>query len=118
LKLALWNKPLVRTRAVLAATDPVALDYHSSKYILHTNSGIQFHNPDDERSPAHRYLKACAEHGGSIFDESKVAVKSHDFNTDRLQKNNDLVIIGRKEWGNKPKPILKYLAMRYGSFLI
>ena len=112
------DKPIVRTRAVLASTDPVALDYHSSKYILHTNSGIKFHNPDDERSPAHQYLKACADHGGGIFDERKVAVKSWDFSTGRFQEDDELVITGEKKWGSNPKAILKYLAMRYSSFLI
>jgi hypothetical protein len=98
------EKPIVRTRAVLAATDPVALDYHSSKYILHTNSGIKFHNPDDERSPAHPYLNACADHGGGIFDERKVAVILYDFSTGRLQKDDELAVMGKKNGGATPRP--------------
>ncbi len=112
------DKPVARTRAVLAATDPVALDYHCAKYILYPNSGIRFHNPDAEQSPAHQYLRACADHGGGIFDERKVAIKSYDFNSGRFQKDDELVIRGPKEWGNKPKALLKYLALRYGSFLL
>jgi hypothetical protein len=107
------DEPVVRTKSVLACTDPVALDYHSSKYILYPNSKIRYHDPDDEQSPAHQYLKACSDHGGGIFDEGKVAVKSYDFNTAKLQKNNELVIIGRKEWGWDVKTLMKYFYLRY-----
>ena len=51
---------------------------------------------------------ACTDHGGGIFDERKVAVTSYDFNTDRLQKNDDLVVIGEKEWGRDVKNLMKY----------
>ena len=107
------DKPVVRTRAVLASTDPVALDYHSSKYILHANSGIKVHNPDDKRSPAHQYLKACADHGGGVFDETKVGIKSYDFNTERFQKDDELVIQGEKKWGRDYKTLMKYFYLRY-----
>jgi hypothetical protein len=43
--------PVARTRAVLACEDPVALDYHATKYILFPNSKIAFHNPDNPESP-------------------------------------------------------------------
>lgn len=112
------DKPVVQTRAVLASTDPVALDYHSAKYILYPNSGIKFHNPDDEESPAHQYLKACDRQGGGTFDEGKVAIESYDFKSGKLQNDFQLAVIGQKEWGSKLKPILKYQAMRYGSFLL
>jgi len=112
------DKPVVQTRAVLASTDPVALDYHSAKYILYPNSGIKFHNPDDEESPTHQYLKACDRHGGGTFDEERVAIESYDFKSDKLQNDSQLAVIGPKEWGSKPKAILKYLVLRYGSFLI
>ena len=65
------DEPVARTRAVLACPDPVALDYHSAKYILYPNSGIKYHSPDLEQSPVHQYLKACAKHNGGEFDESK-----------------------------------------------
>ena len=107
--------PAARTRAVLACTDPVALDFHSAKYVLYPNSGVRFHNPDDPESPTHQYLKACAEHGGGIFDESKVAVKSFDLRAGRLQSDDELVIAADRQWGTDPKAILKYLLFRYGS---
>jgi len=112
------EKPIVRTRAVVASTDPVALDYHSAKYILYPNSGIKFHNPDEEKSPSRQYLMACAEHGGGEFDERKVAVKSYDFKAGRLQNDDELAVIGEKEWGTNSKAIIKYLGLRYGSFLL
>jgi hypothetical protein len=110
--------PVARTRAVLACTDPVALDFHSAKYVLYPNSGVRFHNPDDPESPTHQYLKACAEHGGGIFDEGKVAVTSFDLRAGRLQSNDELVIAADRQWGTDPKAILKYLLFRYGAFWV
>jgi hypothetical protein len=106
---------VARTRAVLACTDPVALDFHSAKYVLYPNSRVRFHNPDDPESPTHQYLKACAEHGGGIFDEGKVAVKSFDLRAGRLQTDDELVVMADRQWGTDPKAILKFLLFRYGS---
>ena len=39
------DPPVVRTRTILASTDPVALDYHSAKYVLYPNSLITFSRP-------------------------------------------------------------------------
>ena len=110
--------PVMRTRAVLACEDPVALDYHTTKYILFPNSKIAFHDPDDAGSPMCQYLIKCAEHSGGEIDESKVDVKSWDFSNGRFQGDDELVLIGEKEWGTNLKAILKYLVLRYGSFLI
>jgi hypothetical protein len=112
------DPPVVQTKAVLACADPVALDYHSTKYILYPNSKVSFHDPDSPASPLHQYLKACADHGGGEFEERKVAVKSYDLKTGRMQKDDELVVLGEKEWGSNPKAILKYLVLRYGSFLL
>jgi hypothetical protein len=109
--------PVARTRAVLACKDPVALDYHATKYILFPNSKIAFHNPDNVESPLNQYLRRCAEHGGGEIDERKVDVKSWDFERDRFQGDDELVVSGEKEWGSNPKMILKYLVLRYGGFL-
>jgi hypothetical protein len=105
--------PIVQTRAVLASTDPVALDYHSAKYLLYANSRISVHNPDNKKSPVYQYLMKCAESGGGIIDEGFVKVISYDFKTKSFQKDEDLVIIGERKWGNNPKAILKYLVLRY-----
>ena len=96
-----------------SSTDPVALDYHGAKYLLYPNSKISIHNPDDEKSPVHQYLSKCADEGGGIFDERFVEIISYDFKTKALQKEDDLMIIGDKSWGNNLKNILKYLVLRY-----
>ena len=61
------HPPVAKTKAVLASRDPVALDYHSAKYLLYPNSKISFHDPDAPNSPTHQYLKACSDHGGGIL---------------------------------------------------
>jgi hypothetical protein len=109
--------PAAHTRAVLACADPVALDFHAAKYLLHPNSGIKFHSPEDPNSPTCQYLKACADHGGGVFDESRVAVTSFDLRAGRLQTGDELVVAAEKEWGRDAKTLGKYLLMRYGSFL-
>jgi hypothetical protein len=110
------DPPVAHTRAVLASTDPVALDYHATKYLLYPNSRASIHNPDDENSPLHQYLVKCTEYGGGIFDERYVGVKSYDFRKKTLQHNDELVVIDEKEWGTNPKMILKYLYLRYFEF--
>ena len=106
------NPPVARTRAMLASTDPVALDYHAAKYILYPNSKIWFHHPDIENSPTRQYLSKCAERMGGIFDESQVRVKSYDFTTNQLQRNEELEIRGEITWGTHPKELLKYFLFR------
>lgn len=106
--------PVSRTKAVLASTDPVALDYHAMKYFLYPNSKIRLHNPDDSESPLRQYLLKCAEHGRCIFDERHVAVKSYDFKTNRLQKDDELVVKGNITWGRNLKSWMKYFVLRSG----
>jgi hypothetical protein len=107
------DPPVAHTRAIVASTDPVALDYHAAKYLLYPNSKISFHNPDDKKGPLREYLQKCAEHGGGILDERHVAVKSYDFRAKTFQDNADLAVIGETKWGTNPKAILKYLVLRY-----
>ena len=64
-----------------------------------------------------QYLIKCAEHGGGEFDEGKVEIRSWDFEKARFQRDDELVVIGEKQWGRDPKAILKYLVLRYGGFL-
>jgi len=112
------DPPVVQTKAVLASTDPVALDYHAAKYVLFPNSRISLHNPDYEKGPLRQYLQKCAEHGGGILDERYVAVKSYDFGTSKFQDDADLVVIGEKQWGSDPKTLLKYMLLRYAPWLL
>ena len=108
------DHPLAHTKTILACTDPVALDYHAGKYILYPNSRIPVHNPDDSNSPAYEYLTSCAEHGGGICDERYVGVDSFDFEQKKMQKDDKLVIIGKKHWGLNIKHLMKYFVFRFG----
>lgn len=105
------DPPVAHTKAVLACTDPVALDYHATRYLLYPNSKLTIHNPDDE-SPLRQYLVKCAEAEAGIFDERHVKVESYDFKKRSLQKDDELIIIGEKTWGTNPKALLKYLVLR------
>jgi hypothetical protein len=107
------DPPVAHTRAVLASTDPVALDYHAFKYVLFPNSRVPVHDPDNPKSPVHQYLRKCEEQGGGVFDEEHVSVESYDFVAKRSQRDDELMIAADKEWGGKPKIILKYLALRH-----
>jgi hypothetical protein len=107
------DPPVAHTRAVLASTDAVALDYHAFKYILHPNSGVPVHDPDSPKSPVHQYLRKCVETGGGEFDDGQVNVESYDFRANRLQRDDELMIRAEKEWGGNLKTILKYQALRY-----
>jgi hypothetical protein len=105
--------PVARTKAVLASTDPVALDFHATKYLLYPNSKISVHNPDDTRSPLYQYLVKCGQKGGGIFNEKHVAVKSYDFKSKGFQSDDELVVIGEKTWGCDLKILMKYFVLRY-----
>ena len=107
------DPPVVQTRAVLASTDPVALDYHAAKYILFPNSNLAIHNPDNQRGPLYPILAKCAERMGGTLDKNQVEVKSYDFRKKVFQKNEELVISASTHWGSNPKAILKYLVLRY-----
>jgi hypothetical protein len=107
------NPPVAHTRAVLSCIDPVALDYHATKYILYPNSKISFHNPDNKNSPVYHYLEKCSEYGGGLFDERVVQVKSYDIKSKALQKDNEFNIYGNIKWGTNLKHLSKYFYMRY-----
>jgi hypothetical protein len=106
------DPPVARTRAVLASTDPVALDYHSGKYLLFPNSKLAVHDPDNLKSPLRQYLDACAEKSGCVFDESRVKIVSYDIGTKRFQSDG-FVLYGEMDWGQEPKSLLKYIYLRF-----
>lgn len=110
--------PVARTRAVIASVDPVALDYHTTKYLLYPNSRIAFHSPDNPTGPLGRYLRKCAEAGGGVFDESRVAIRSWDFGTRRFQQDDELVVLGRRYWGNNLKALGKYAVLRWAPWIV
>lgn len=109
------SPPVAHTRAVLAGTDPVALDYHAAKYVLYPNSGLAIHDPDDRRGPLLYDLKMCAEVLGRNIDESSVKVSSYDFETQSFQGKAELSVTGEKSWGLNARNILKYLSLKYAA---
>jgi len=104
--------PVARTRAVAASTDPVALDFHMSKYILYNNSRIPVHNAEDPSSPTAQNLEQCALTGNYCYDESMVAVRSYDFLRRAFQNAEELCQSGEREWGANPRSLLKYVFLR------
>jgi hypothetical protein len=104
---------VARTKVVLASTDPVALDFHATKYLLYPNSKVPVHNPDDIQRPMNQYLLKCSETGGGTFNEKYVTVKSYDFKTKGFQSDDALVVIGEKTWGRDFKMLMKYLVLRF-----
>lgn len=107
------DPPVSHTKTILASTDPVALDYHSAKYVLFPNSKSWIHNPDNEKGPLFEYLNKCSEKTGDILCEKFVDVQSFDFLSNSIQKDDELVVIGDKLWGNNFKSIIKHLILRF-----
>jgi hypothetical protein len=104
--------PVARTRAVAASADPVALDFHTAKYILFANSGISLHDPENRRSPSARYLRECARTGDYCYDESRVEVASFDLAAGRLQGEGELVVRADRQWGGNLRSLLKYAVLK------
>lgn len=104
--------PVAHTRAICASTDPVALDYHSAKYILYPNSRIRLHDPEYTNGPFLADLLQCAQTTGCIFDEQYVDIQSFDFSKMRLQKDDELVVTADKIWGHDMKSLFKYFVTR------
>jgi len=112
------DKPVAHTKAVLASTDPVALDYHSAKYLLLPNSGCKHHDPDWKQGPLYRYLSECAEITGYNFGDSNVADQTYDFDIGQLQKESNSFVYGKINWGSNIKTMLKYLLFRFGHHFL
>ena len=94
----------------------MALDFHASKYLVYPNSRIKFHDPENEKSPVHQYLKACAKYGDCIFDEQYVDIKSFDLLTKRMQTDDELVVQGELYWGRDVRTLMKYFGFRTGLY--
>jgi len=67
----------VRPRAILASTDPVALDYYGTKYILLPLGGpvSSLNDPDNANGPLYRYLKLCSELDGGRFGDDTIEAR-------------------------------------------
>jgi hypothetical protein len=70
-----------RVRTILASTDPLAIDYYSSKYILYPLSrNAEYHNPDNPKSSISKFLHLAFETlGQGTLDESKMLVHTYNF---------------------------------------
>jgi hypothetical protein len=110
--------PVAHTRAVMASVDPVALDYHATKYLLFANSRIDYHNPANQRGPLYHDLKKCAEVSGHILDENKVKVISWDFKVYSFQGDGGLVVSAPVTWGSDWRILLKYGLLRWAPWLV
>ncbi len=104
--------PVARTSVVAASTDPVALDYHTAKYLLFANSRIPSHDPEAPGSPVARYLVRCAQAAGYCFEESGVEVKAFDIAAGRFQDAGELAVRVDREWGSNARSLLKYSLLR------
>jgi hypothetical protein len=112
------DPPIAHTKTVLASTDPVALDFHSAKYLVYPNSKCGKHKPEDTGGPLNQYLAKCAEHGGCTLDEAHVRVVSYDLAKGRAQTDQELPVIGDIDWGTDPKALLKYGVFRFADGLV
>jgi len=74
-------------RTVLAAIDPVALDYYACKHILlpytkkHDSTGniIEWNDPDNINKPFHTFLKSCHDEGIGTLDEGLIKLSKYDY---------------------------------------
>ena len=77
-----------KPKAVLASTDPVALDYYAAKYFLLpftprdliSKSGYHpFNDPDNLEGPFRRQIEECHNEGIGNPEESKMKIHKFDF---------------------------------------
>ena len=104
--------PVAWTRAVAASTDPVALDFHTAKYVLFANSRISLHDPENRKSPTAQYLRECARVGGYCYDEARVEVMSFDLAAGKRQAGGELGVRADREWGGNLRSLMKFAILR------
>lgn len=70
-----------RFKTILAATDPVALDYYGAKYIVYPLSkNAKLHDPDNPGSSIYKFLQLAHETiGEGTMDENRIEVKVFDY---------------------------------------
>jgi len=69
-------EPPIRTRAVLASTDPVALDYYAAKHVLLPLGGnkAKYNDPDWHEGPFRKFLERCRDEGAGTLCEKEMVV--------------------------------------------
>lgn len=70
-----------RMRTILASTDPIALDYYGTKYLVYPLSkNKDHHDPDNPKSPIRKFLDLALETlGEGTINESQMQVYEFDF---------------------------------------
>jgi hypothetical protein len=104
--------PVALTRTVVLGTDPVALDYHTSKFIIYPNSKIAIHNPDFKTGPLHSYLKTCAQTAGLNIHSECVRIRLTDSLVEKTEALRSTPVIAEKFFGNRISDWLKYALLR------
>jgi len=94
------------TRTILASTDPIALDYYATKYLLypvsleHESSRSEYVNPDRDDLPLRQYLDKCHEFGIGTLNEQEIevhtmsatSVKIISFNVNIFKNSVELIL--------------------------
>jgi hypothetical protein len=70
-----------RMRTILASTDPIALDYHSAKYLVYPLShNEKYHDPDNPKSSVRKFLElAFKTLGEGTIDEKRMAIHVYNY---------------------------------------
>lgn len=70
-----------RMKGVLASTDPVSLDYCGAKYlVLPLSKNHKHHDPDNKRSPIHKFLKLAQTTGArGTLEAREIDLVRYDF---------------------------------------
>ena len=79
----------VQTKTVLASTDPLALDYYTSKYIMYPLGGSrqELNNPDNVDGPFRKFLNMYIDQmDWGTLNESEMMVQGFDFNNPTISR--------------------------------
>ena len=106
------NAPVALAKVLLASADPVALDYHATRYVLYPNSRIRVHDPDRKDGPLANDLHACAEVAGLVTCSSQIELVSLHMATGLIASDDGQPVRARIYWGLQPRALAKYLVFR------
>ncbi len=104
--------PAAHTKTILAASDPVSLDYHAARYVLYPNSRIDCHDPGNKQKPFYCDLKQCAAAAGLTMPGADKNITS--YNHAKMSSDNGLAPVrGRKCRFGDARSLVKYACMRF-----
>lgn len=107
-----------RARTVLASTDPVALDYWATKYVLYpcTPEGHpekEYHHPDNDFTHLWKYLHTCNDEGIGTLNENEMQVSEFDFNAGVDSGNCRYITGDAAIYYNYPNPFNAWTTLRF-----